>query len=321
MEPEVIVEQQVARRAAHPSARDTDAYRLFNGAADGAPPGLVVERYADVLVVSARAELDATLVDRWCGALHTVVAPRALVLKRAARAARDSTTRVWCGALDGPVVVHEHGARFVCVLDEGQSTGLFLDHRETRQWVRARAAGLEVLNLFAHTCSFSVHAALGGARRVTSVDAARAALKRGRDNMSASGLDPDAHRWFPDDVLAHLERAARRGDAYGVVILDPPSFGRAGGRVHALGVHLERLVELGLAVLAPGGHLVFSTHALELDRGSLRALVRGAAERVGRGVEVEAELGAPSWDHPPLAREVAGDRGDYLKTIAVRATR
>jgi 23S rRNA (cytosine1962-C5)-methyltransferase len=319
MEPEVIVAQQAARRAAHPSARETDAYRLLNGAADGAPPGLVVDRYAGVLVVSARAELDAALVDSWCGALDAVLKPSALVLKRPARAARDSTTRVWRGALDGPVVVREHGARFVCALDEGQSTGLFLDHRDTRQWVRARSAGLDVLNLFAHTCSFSVHAALGGARRVTSVDAARAALKRGRENMTASGLDPDAHRWFPDDVLAHLERAARRGDRYGLVILDPPSFGRAGGRIHALGAHLERLVELSLVALEPGGRIVFSTHALDLDRAALRALVRGAAERVARVVEVEAELGAPTWDHPPLAREVAGDRGDYLKTIAVRA--
>lgn len=321
MEPEVIVEEQAARRASHPTARETDAYRLLNGAADGAPPGLVADRYADALVVSARAELDAALVERWCAALDGVLTPRVLVLKRPARVARDSTTRVWRGALDGPVVVREHGARFVCALDEGQSTGLFLDHRDTRQWVRARSDGLEVLNLFAHTCSFSVHAALGGARRVTSVDAARAALKRGRENMAASGLDPDAHRWFPDDVLAHLERAARRGDRYGVVILDPPSFGRAGGRVHALGSHLDRLVELALIALETDGRLVFSTHALELDRASLRALVRAAAERARRAVEVEAELGAPTWDHPPLAREVAGDRGDYLKTIAVRAGR
>src|SRR2546429_52057 len=82
-----------------------------------------------------------------------------------------------------------------------QATGLFLDQRDTRLHVRACSKGVEVLNLFAYTCAFSVHAALGGARRVTSVDSSRAALSRGRENMSASGLDPDAHRWFDDDAI------------------------------------------------------------------------------------------------------------------------
>jgi 23S rRNA (cytosine1962-C5)-methyltransferase len=303
-----------ARRLSYVGQRTLDAWRVVNGAGDDAPAGLTIDRYGDWWVVTARAECRDADVEAWCAAARDFPGVRGVVLKTLRRPVRESSSRVWSGEPPPrPLPIREDDVTILCDLDDGISTGLFLDQREVRREVRAFARDVDVLNLFAYTCSFSVHAARAGARRVTSVDAAKRALMRGRDNMIASGLDPDQHRWFPDDARTHLARAARRRDAYGLVIMDPPVFGRAGAKVHSLGEQLEELVTHAAAVVAPGGVLVLSAHALELTQEDLadtvqRALGPRRATQVG-------ERGLP-WDHP--ARPEAGDRGDYLKTMVLR---
>ncbi len=201
------------------------------------------------------------------------LSPRAIVVKTMAKRPTDSRSRVVFGSLPAtPIRVREDDAVFLCELDDGVQTGLFLDHQETRFECRAYAAGVEVLNLFAYTCAFSVHAALAGAARVTSVDVSRRALERGRANMLASGLDPDQHRWFTDDVLAHLSK--KRGDQpYGLILLDPPVFGRSKKRTFSLLADLDRLLAGALDRLSPGGRLLFSTHATQLDLEGLSSMI------------------------------------------------
>jgi 23S rRNA (cytosine1962-C5)-methyltransferase len=289
---------------------------VVNGPADLAPPGLVVDRYLDWLVVGHREQVPPPVVDLWVEGAAAALAPRGVVVKTIRRRARASDSRVALGEVPrAPVVVREHGARLVVDLDAGVQTGLFLDHRGARLACRAHAAGEEVLNLFAYTGAFSVHAALAGARRVTSVDVARRALERGRENMRASGLDPDGHRWFDDDVVAHLRRGA--AGTYGLVIVDPPLLGHAEGRTFALLNDLGALAAGALRKLRPGGVLLFSTHALELTSADLLAVLERAA--AGRALEVLSRLGLPPWDHPVLEGPAAGDdRGGYLKTLVLR---
>lgn len=309
------LEAALAARRAALVGQTLDAYRLVNGPGDGAPAGLTIDRYADYLVVAAREGVDAELVEAWARAAAALTGARGVVLKRLLRPVKRSTSAPMFGEPPPPeLCVREDDATFLCALDDGVSTGLFLDQREARRYVRPYARGAEVLNLFAYTCAFSVHAALAGARRVTSVDAARRALARGRENMRASGLDPDRHRWFPDDVATHLARAGRRGDRYGLVILDPPVFGHAGAKRHVLSQALEELVAGAVAVVEPGGVLALSVHALEVDHAALEALL----ERTGRPRETLAVLGLPGWDHPTVAEPSGADRGEYLKTLVVR---
>ena len=178
---------------------------MVNGTGDGAPPGLTIDRYRGWVVLCARDDMADSEVDRWCVAVTEVLSPEGVVVKRVANRPADTSSRVYAGLLaEEPMVIREGDARILCDLDDGLATGLYLDLSHVRLRVRALSEGLEVLNLFSYTCAFSVHAALGGASRVTSVDASRRALRRGRANMEASGLDADAHRWFADDVLEHL---------------------------------------------------------------------------------------------------------------------
>ena len=294
-----------------------DAFRCINGLGDGAPAGLVIDRYRNYVVISARPEVASDVVDDWVATCVERWSPTAVVVKTVVRKAGSASSRVVYGRVDDdPLLIREADATFECRLDDGLQTGLFLDHRDTRLLSRQWATGVEVLNLFAYTCAFSVHAALAGAVRVTSVDSSKRALRWGRANMTASGLSPDAHRWFNDDVVTHL----RRGPAgqYGLVILDPPVMGRALGKTFSLMQQVGTLLSGAVRKLAPSGVLVFSTHARALTTDMLRSEVEATARSAGRRVSWLHELGLPAWDHP-IGDEANGlDRGDYLKTLVMQ---
>lgn len=306
------------RRAASSPITPLDAFRWVNGAGDGADPGLVIDKYAAHLVVQARPTVPQTVVGAWIEACIERLKPASIVRKTVTKQAGAATSKMVYGALDegAPVVVREGDARFECRLNEGLQTGLFFDHRETRQAIRAWAKDVEVLNLFAYTASFSVHAALAGARRVTSVDASKRALRWGRANMVANGVSPDDHRWFTDDVVGHLRRGAEK--QYGLIVLDPPVLGRAKGRTFSLTQQLDELLWGAIRKLSNDGVLVFSTHARALTVETLMSQVQAAADANQRSFRCIQELGLPGWDHP--VRDDAGgfDRGDYLKTLVLR---
>lgn len=310
-----LLSAAVARRRGVAEARGLEAYRLVNGPADAAPEGLTLDRYAGWRVLGVRAGTSSEVIEGWAAA--AAAGAEGVVVKTWARVPADSSSRVWSGPPSPVVKVREGDVNFICELDQGPPTGLFLDHRETRFGIRPYAVGAEVLNLFAYTGSFSVHAAKAGAKRVTSVDVAKRALQRARENMVASGLDPDQHRWFPDDVLKHLQRP--QPPRYGLVIADPPLYGHAGGARFSLLRDLERLWSGVLARLLPGGVAVFSTHATSLDHATLEAAAARAASALGRPIEVLHRWGLPEWDHPAHQAPSAADRGDYLSTLVLRA--
>lgn len=308
--------ERAAERRASPAPVPTNAYRLLNGPADGGPPGMTLDRYDQWLVLSARVELDESTVEFWAKAALRAFDPAGLVIKRLAEDPRNSRTDV-VGERAPPIVIAREGdAAFECRLDDGVQTGLFLDHRETRWRARGLSEGHEVLNLFAYTCAFSVHAALAGATRVTSVDVSQRALSWGRRNMNHSGLNADDHRWFADDVLVHLRRPRR---SYGLVIMDPPVYGH-GRRSFSLLRDLCDLLDGSLEQLADGGHLMFSTHHTSLGADELERALASSARRTGVRIESLEHTGLPEWDHPVVCNQ-SGDRGDYLDTLIARIRR
>lgn len=310
------VQDAEARRRPHLAGVVQDAFRVVNGPADGAPAGLTLDRYGRWLVLCARASLDESVVQTWAMAAHDALDADGIVVKRLAPRAADSSSSVFRGALpSAPMAVREDDATFLCDLDDGLSTGLFLDLHDVRRRTRRYVGGGRVLNLFSYTASFSVHAALAGASQVTSVDVSKKALRRGRANMEASGLDPAAHRWFPDDVLDHIERARRRGQQYRLVILDPPAFGRAGGKAFALDDRFESMVEAVVPLVEPGGVLLLSVHTGAIDGARMESAVMAAG--VGRAHTVLEQAGLPEWDHPCDGARI-GDRGDYLRVLVMK---
>ncbi len=178
-------------------------------------------------------------------------------------------------------VVLEHGMQFGVELAGHLDTGLFLDHRTTRQMVKAESAGKSVLNLFSYTGSFTVAAATGGARATTSVDLSHAYCAWAQDNLALNAAAGSQHRIVEGDVFAFLDDARARGERFDLVVLDPPTVSKSKRMQGDLDVQRDhpRLVQAALAVLPPGGVLYFSTNSRGF-RFEARAAVGARAEDI-----------------------------------------
>jgi 23S rRNA G2069 N7-methylase RlmK/C1962 C5-methylase RlmI len=159
--------------------------------------------------------------------------------------------------------VREGGHRFIVNLEDYTDTGLFLDHRQTREMVAAACTDKSFLNLFAYTGAFTVYAAAAGAALTTTVDLSNGYLDWARRNLALNGIDPENHCWERVDVLAWLATEKRSGRLYDVVFLDPPTFSNSKKMDSSLDTLRDHagLVEATMDLLAPGGEIWFSTNA------------------------------------------------------------
>lgn len=313
-----VVARAVQRRAALCGDKATMAYRLLNGAADEAP-GVTVDRYAEALVLNLygaeEPQREAALIAA-LAALRGVSAiyrkrrpPSAARLSAAELAALAPPTPAWGRPLD-EVVVREQGRRYLIRPAGGLSVGLFLDMREMRARVQALASGRTVLNLFAYTCAFGVAAAMGGARRVLNLDAARPALRWGLENYRLNELAADPYDFVYGDAFDWLGRLARREQRFDLVIADPPSYSSVKGRRFAASHDYAALAAACARVVAPGGLLLCCSNEESLARPAFRAAcLRGVAE-AGRAARVHAYDRAPTLDFP----RQPGDDG-HLKAL------
>jgi 23S rRNA (cytosine1962-C5)-methyltransferase len=208
------------------------------------------------------------------------------------------------------LVVLENGLRFLIRPGAGLSVGLFLDMRETRAWVRARAAGRTVLNLFAYTCGFGVAAAAGGAARVVNVDAARSVLAWGRANYALNGLPAAEQDFIFGDAFDWLKRLGRRGQTFDLVIVDPPSYATTRTSRFSVSRDYAALAALAAPLVSPGGWLLACANAAELPaRAFVKQLRAGLAGRPARLMLTHE----PELDFP-----VAPGQNPYLKIATMR---
>lgn len=159
--------------------------------------------------------------------------------------------------------VLEYGVKFRINLIDYLDTGLFLDHRETRRYIASVAAGKRLLNLFAYTCSFSVHAAVKGALYTKSVDMSNTYTEWGRENFNLNGISAKNHPIIRADCMKFLEEECRSGSKYDLIIIDPPTISRSKKMEQMFDVQIDYLflIQKALLLLAPGGSIYFSTNS------------------------------------------------------------
>jgi 23S rRNA (cytosine1962-C5)-methyltransferase len=297
----------------------SDAYRLANDAGD-LMPGVVVDRYGDFAVLSIsddeayrrRQEIAGLLVELGARGVYLKLRVRA-DLRRQHAGALAPAEPIAGDPAPGPLTVHEGPLQFHVELGDGLSTGLFVDQRDNRARV-AELASKRMLNLFAYTCSFSVAAAMGGAH-TTSVDLSGRALERGRDNFALNGLDPAAHRFEKDDVIDWLRRARRRQERYGLVVLDPPSFGtRAKRGTFSVEKSYVAVARDALSLLEPGGRLLAVTNHTKTWQSGLRRMLHSAAREAG--VELRQLKDFPSGLDCPEGPDGPTPSRSVLATLA-----
>ena len=160
-------------------------------------------------------------------------------------------------------LVAEGGHRFWVNFTDYLDTGLFLDHRLTRERLRAGAANRRFLNLFAYTGSATVYAAAGRARTTTTIDMSATYLDWAQRNLAVNGFDNPQHEFIQADCIAWLEAAVAERRAYDLIFLDPPTFSNSKRMDDILDVQRDHaaLIDRCMALMAPGGKLVFSTNA------------------------------------------------------------
>jgi len=171
-------------------------------------------------------------------------------------------------------VVTENGLQFIVNLSDYLDTGLFLDHRITRQMVKERSAGKRVLNLFAYTGSFSVYAAAGGADEVVTADLSKTYLHWAEKNMRLNGFnDPAKYSFVQTDVMQYLKQLP--ADHYDIIVMDPPTFSNSKRMDDFLDIQRDHagMINDCMRSLKTGGMLYFSTNSRKfvLDEKSIRA--------------------------------------------------
>lgn len=313
------LERAVALRGELVDDPATTGFRVVNGESDGLP-GLVLDRYGDTAVVKLYTAAWWPHLDALVPLLLAAAGADRLVLRLARSvepdAGRGDGTTLVGGPPDAPVPFLERGLAFAADVVCGQKTGHFLDQRENRALVGGLASGADVLDVFACTGGFSVHAAAGGARSVRSVDLAEPALATARANVERNRDLPAVaacqHVTEAGDAFGVLERHAARGRTWDLVVVDPPSFTPRQEAVPRALRAYARLTRLGLAVTRPGGTFVQSSCSSRIDAETFHRQLHEVAAGEGRGVEEIARTGHPV-DHPATFPEAR-----YLKTAFVR---
>jgi len=291
-------------------------YRLVFGESDGLP-GLIVDRYADLLCVQiATAGMERAQAEVLT-ALEQVLRPRTIVLRNdiASRDLEGLTQGVETVLGEAPetLELEESGARFLVSPLTGQKTGWFFDQAENRIRLGRFGVAERVLDVCSYVGAWGVAAALRGSRQVVCVDSSPAALERAGENAErngvvarVSGLQGDAF-----DVLRALREEGARFD---LLVLDPPAFIKR-RKDEAAGTQAYlRLNRLGLEVLEPGGLLVTSSCSFHMGRDAFLRTVQQAGRRADRSLQL-LEAGGQGPDHPvhPAVPETA-----YLKTFFFR---
>ena len=287
----------------------TTGFRLINGENDNWP-GLVLDRYAGTLVLKIYSAAWFPHLPLIINLLNTAI-PNERIILRLSRNINHPGYRdglVISGApLNDRIVFDETGLKFYADVLKGQKTGFFLDQRDNRRKVETLAANRDVLNVFSFTGGFSLYAARGGAKSVTSVDISKHALAELRENWELNpAISACPHEEIQADAFQWL---ANTNNKYSLIIIDPPSLAkRETDRTAAIGAY-QKLARAGLQLLANDGILVCASCSAHVSTEEFLQAVRRAISASGKTIREFAVSGhAP--DHRVTVAEL-----QYLKAV------
>lgn len=294
-------------------------YRLVHGEAD-LLPGLVIDRFGDVVVVQINTAGMEAVKEALLDALDKVIKPSCIVLRNDTSGRRqeglEEIVEVVKGELPEQVLLKENGVSFAAAVLDGQKTGWFYDHRVNRAWLNERVAGKRVLDLFSYVGGWGVQAAAHGASEVLCVDSSATALDRVAENAALNGLHEQVAVGQGDafEVLAALKADDEQFD---VIILDPPAFIKRRKDIPNGERAYGKLNREAMRLLGRDGLLLSASCSMHLAPERLTEVVRGAVRHQDRQGQILFQ-GHQGPDHPvhPAIPETS-----YLKALGVRVFR
>lgn len=280
-------------------------------------PGLVVDKFADVLVVQSLAlgidRLKDTILRLLLDTLAADgIAIRGIYERSDAKVRRQEGMELEKGFLSAPfdtkVEIMENGVKYIVDVEEGQKTGFFLDQKYNRLAIQKLCKGADVLDCFTHTGSFALNAGIAGAARVLGVDASPLAVEQARENARLNSLE-DVVQFRCEDVFDLLPRLEAEGRQFDVIILDPPAFTKSRNSVKNAVKGYREINLRAMKLLKDGGFLATCSCSHFMTYELFTQTIGQAARNVHKRLrQVEYRTQAP--DHPVLW---AADESYYLK--------
>ncbi|MEW6406178.1 MAG: class I SAM-dependent methyltransferase [Chloroflexota bacterium] len=282
-------------------ARDANAFRLIYAESDGIP-GLIVDRYGDVLVMQSLTagsecwkETFADLLLEETGLKNVYERSDADVRELEGLTSIVGQLRGHLSSLVFPIT--EHTLRFNVNLQSGHKTGFYLDQRSNRQRVRDFAKDKDVLDCFSYTGGFSVNALSGGAKSVLSVDASADAIELCRQNIALNDLPVARHSSLVGDVFHLLRKFRDEARSFDMIILDPPKFAPTAAQAEKAARGYKDINLLAFKLLRPGGILVTFSCSGGVDAALFQKIIAGAALDAGVEAQIVERL-SQGVDHP-----------------------
>lgn len=295
------------------SSKDTTAFRLINAEGDGIP-GLIVDRYGDIVVV----QLTTLGMDRlrpWLINMLADLCNTERMFEKSTGASRKNEglepREQWLrGSGDTTVTVSERGLKFLISLVGSQKTGLFLDQREMRSLTKEMSAGRTVLDCCSYVGGFSIAALSGGALHADAVDYDTAAIARAKEHVTMNGFDASQLDGYSEDVFDFLRRSPLP-HPYDFIILDPPAFAKGSDDLDLAKHTYTDLNRSAMETLPSGGLLLTCSCSYQIDADIFQTIVFHAARQAGRGVRI-LQRHRQAFDHPV---NIYHPETDYLKSL------
>lgn len=291
---------------------DTNSYRLIFGENDGLP-GLVCDVYDKVLVLKIYSMIWFPFLDIIQKQLLEISSTETAVLRlgrniqEVAGEQGFEDGQILSGTLDNDVVIfREHGLRFSANVIRGHKTGYFLDHRHNRKQVGALAKGKSVLDVFSYAGGFSVHALVGGAKEVVSIDISAKALEVAQQNANLN-QHQGKHMTMTVDAFEGMKSLIAQGKRFDLIIIDPPSFAKRSDEVEVAKKHYEELAFLGASLINAGGTLILASCSSRVQTDAFFECCEKGLQRSNRFFQL-LERTFHDIDHP-----IAFPEGAYLK--------
>lgn len=295
---------------------DTGSCRVIFGEADFLP-GLVVDKFSDVLVVQSLALGIDRLKDQIVELLKEVLAAdgikiRGVYERSDAKVRRQEGMELYKGFIGEPfdtnVEIEENGVRYMVDVKDGQKTGFFLDQKYNRKAIQHLCKDAKVLDCFTHTGSFALNAGYGGAKEVTGVDASELAVEQAILNSKLNGME-DRVKFICRDVFELLPELEEKGEKFDVVILDPPAFTKSRNSVKNAVKGYREINLRAMKLVRDGGFLATCSCSHFMTYELFTQTIHQAARNVHKRLrQVEYRTQAP--DHPILW---AAEEAYYLK--------
>jgi len=267
-------------------------------------PGLIVDRYEDVLVAQFLTLGMDVRRDMIVQALAEVEAPAAVyersdVPSRKYEGLEPRTGLLWGELPEQPMIIRENGLSFEVDVLGGQKTGYFLDQKENRRLLAPLVSGARVLDVFCHNGTFALHALRYGAREVIGVDSSAQAVELARRNAELNGFAEDA-RFVEANAFDFLRELVRSGQCFDVVVLDPPAFAKSKAHFESARRGYKEVNLRGIKILEPGGFLVTCSCSHHMPEEQFYRLILEAAADARRPLRLVERRGQAK-DHPVLA--------------------